>query len=346
MEVTTRKYIYGAGKYGKLLHQCLSSHLVKVDYFVQTDEPVAKEVEGIPLISIDTMLKIEGRKIIFIAIKNRKIAKEIKKRLSDADKCNINTYYCGGFIEENLLFIGKKRLSGKCHCIVCGSHFEKFLPTGAQESVYKRHHIIGGGYRSNCVCPCCGVGDRERWIYYVLKNKTDISKLSGRVLHFAPEDASIDYIRENENIDYYAGDIVSGIAMHTIDITDIHFRDNSFDYVISNHVLEHIIDEEKAILEVKRVLKQNGKWLFSFPICTDMKTYEDRTVISPKDRLEEYGQEEHVRLYGYDYIERFKKYGFELQTYSPLNEFNNTQIEKLGFIRDDVIILATNSEMC
>lgn len=105
------------------------------------------------------------------------------------------------------------------------------------------------------------------------------------------------------------------------------------------------MEEKKAVSEVKRVLKPGGKWIFSFPICTDMKTYESNAVISPEDRLKEYGQEDHVRLYGYDYKERFENYGLKLEIFSPEQEVSEKDIEKYRFIKDDVIVLATKTSV-
>lgn len=101
------------------------------------------------------------------------------------------------------------------------------------------------------------------------------------------------------------GDIVWGQAMHQIDILDIPYRNNFFDYVIINHVLEHITDIKKAISEVKRVLKPNGKLILSFPICTDMDTLELPEPLTDNERLEIYGQKDHVRLFGRDYLEKY-----------------------------------------
>lgn len=129
--------------------------------------------------------------------------------------------------------------------------------------------------------------------------------------------------------------------MHVTDITDIQYREGTFDYVISNHVLEHIVDEVNTVNEIKRVLKTNGKWIFSFPICTDMTTYEDSTIVSYEARLKAYGQGDHVRLYGNDYKTRFENYGFVLQIYSPEKELDTIDIQKNGFIKDDVVIVAT-----
>ncbi|MSU07783.1 class I SAM-dependent methyltransferase [Veillonellaceae bacterium WCA-693-APC-5D-A] len=43
--------------------------------------------------------------------------------------------------------------------------------------------------------------------------------------------------------------------MHVANILDIPYRGEFFDYVILNHVMEHISDEEAAMQEIQRVLK-------------------------------------------------------------------------------------------
>lgn len=340
MENEILRCIYGAGKYGKLLLQYFNNFM-EISCFVQTEEPLIKELEGIPVISFERMINTNGKKIVFIAIKDRRIAKEIEKNIYNADNENITVYHCNSFIEDNMLQEIKPHLAGNKHCIICGNNFESFLPRGIKAEIFSKYHIIGGGYRDNCICPCCGSWDRIRWVYYVLQNKIDVTEISGRILHFAPEREIKDIIKRNNKIDYYTADIVPGRAMHVTDITDIQYRDGTFDYVICNHVMEHIIDEEKAVNEIKRVLKTNGKWIFSFPICKDMLTYENPEIISPEAKLEAYGQEEHVRLYGKDYKERFEKYGLKLQIFSPEKEFDTIDIKKYGFIKDDVIIVAT-----
>lgn len=338
----TLNFIYGAGKYGKLLLQSFMD-IMEINYIVQTEEPIVKELEGIPVISFERMINMEGEKTVFIAINNKRIAQEVKKNIYNTGNTNIKVYICGDFIKDNLLMTikSKNQPAGNKHCVVCKNSFNEFLPGGINEEIFDKYHIIGGGYRENCLCPYCGAGDRARWFYYVLQNIMDISKVSGRILHFAPEKGIREYIKQNMGIDYYTGDIVEGRAMHVTDITDIQYKEETFDYVICNHVMEHIVDEEKAVNEIKRVLKTDGKWIFSFPICTDINTYEDSTIISPEARLKAYGQRDHVRLYGKDYKARFENYGLELQIFSPEKELDTINIKKYGFIKDDVIIIAT-----
>ena len=46
----------------------------------------------------------------------------------------------------------------------------------------------------------------------------------------------------------------------------MHFKDNSFDLVLSNSTIEHINDDLKTISEISRVLKKRGTFLYSVPV--------------------------------------------------------------------------------
>lgn len=54
-------------------------------------------------------------------------------------------------------------------------------------------------------------------------------------------------------------------ALSAMDITALPFRDNSFDVVICSEVLEHIPDDEKAILELIRIVKPGKMLAVSVP---------------------------------------------------------------------------------
>ena len=51
-----------------------------------------------------------------------------------------------------------------------------------------------------------------------------------------------------------------GIEYRVIDIQDIPFGDNEFDLVIANMMLYHVPDLQQGLREVRRVLKENGKF--------------------------------------------------------------------------------------
>ena len=108
-----------------------------------------------------------------------------------------------------------------------------------------------------------------------------------------------------------------------------------------NHVFEHINDEKKAISEIKRCLKNNGKLIFSIPVNLDEKTFEDSTLTSVEDRINYYGQSDHVRLYGYDYIERFENFGIKITEYIASNILTKRMIEKYNVQKTDRVCIAT-----
>jgi ubiquinone/menaquinone biosynthesis C-methylase UbiE len=100
-------------------------------------------------------------------------------------------------------------------------------------------------------------------------------------------------------------------AMVKMDITNIQFPDETFDVVYCSHVLEHVPDDRKAMREFYRVLKSNGWAVLLVPIIVE-KTFEDPSIDKPKDRLRLFGQSDHVRKYGRDYVDRLRESGFSV----------------------------------
>lgn len=329
--------IYGAGDFGKRLFTLLGYCGVKPNYFCQTEvDGEGYKICGLPVISVRELSELPGGKIILIALQDEHASMQVRLELSERFLDKAVVYECGRFIEQNQYSVREERK----YCLACASFVNNFGRGGVDAAIFKKHHIIGGGYRENSICPHCHSHDRGRWATYVLAKWTGIFQEECRVLHFAPESGLEKHIRKNRKCDYYPADVNPQKAMHVIDVTDIPYRDEMFDYIILNHVLEHISEEGKAIAELKRVLKPSGKIIMSFPICTDMKTFEDSKIKTKEERLMYYGQKDHVRLYGYDYKERLENYGLKVEVHSPQNELTLVEIEKYGFIADDVQIIA------
>ena len=95
-----------------------------------------------------------------------------------------------------------------------------------------------------------------------------------------------------------------------MNILDLKYPSNTFDYIINNHVLEHIEDEARFFSELLRVLKPDGKMIFSVPYYKKIKkTYRDKTITEESERKLAYGQKDHVIKYGKDIFQRLSKYG-------------------------------------
>ena len=190
------------------------------------------------------------------------------------------------------------------------------------------------------MCPICGSSDRLRYEYGILKKHTDIFKKKSHILHFAAEKQFIDLLENNGN-HYITADITPGRADVFADITNLQFEDESFDWVICNHIIEHVKSEAKAFSEIKRCLKTNGTLVLTVPICWNESTYEGDNITSEIKKKKYYGQSDHERLYGYDIVERITKYGLQVQLYKNSNFMELENCKRSGYIYGDSILLCT-----
>lgn len=245
-------------------------------------------------------------------------------------------------IKKCMKMVAKFPLLPKIYkCSFCGNKVSFMLPAGTKSEIFNKMRIVGGGYRRAVTCPICGATDRIRWIDYVIGHMTDIYQGKCTVLHIAPEDCIAEKIRKNENAEYITGDISSDKVDVLVDLTKMTFDDKTFDYIIANHVLEHIEDVDSALNEVKRCLKDSGKFLFSFPICLDQQTIEIEGDLTEEQRLKFYGQADHCRLYGSDAVASIEKIGFSVLEYNVSNRMQPNEIRQKRYLKQDRIYIAT-----
>lgn len=132
--------------------------------------------------------------------------------------------------------------------------------------------------------------------------------------------------------------------MERMDIMDIHYPDASFDAIVCNHVLEHVADDERALLELYRVLRPGGWALLQVPIdASKAETFEDPTVTDPRERERIFGQHDHVRIYGRDYVERLRAAGFSVRPDDFIDRVPQDFIEKYGLDKSEHVYLARKS---
>lgn len=225
-------------------------------------------------------------------------------------------------------------------CSACGNKVTFMKSFGNKKSgLFQSLNIVGGGYRKYVVCPVCRANDRMRWIDYVLGHETDIYTGKCSVLHIAPEECIEKKIRKNRRATYITGDIRSGIADQIVDITGMPFHDGAFDYIILNHVLEHVEKEADAMRELSRCLKEGGRLIFSVPVCMDRPTYEKKGKLSEAERLKYYGQKDHCRLYGTDIMKYMKKYGLYAKEYNVNDFFNRNERLKYRLFENDRVYI-------
>lgn len=226
------------------------------------------------------------------------------------------------------------------HCPICDSKFQKFAPYGRPE-------------RENAKCHNCGSLERHRLIYLYLSEKLrmfphqDSSKL--KVLHFAPEEIFYNLFDNNPNIAYTPCDLQPEIYVYKgntkiqkADITQIPFDADSFDFILCNHVLEHIEDDHKAMSELQRVLHKKGAAILQVPIdYKRSETYEDWSITDPKAREKAFGQHDHVRWYGQDYGRRLEAAGFVVRADPFVKDLDQKTRHKYGLMPSELIYHCT-----
>jgi SAM-dependent methyltransferase len=191
--------------------------------------------------------------------------------------------------------------------------------------------------RNEAQCPVCYSLERHRLIWRYFRECTDLCDgKPKRLLHVAPEPQLGRLLRGLPAIDYVSADLAPGKAMVRADVTNLPFQDNGFDVIYCSHVLEHVVDDRKAMSEFCRVLKPNGWAILQVPIRGET-TFEDPSITSPEDRLQWFGQEDHVRIYGADYKERLERAGFTV-TIDPLaRSLPEIEAKRIGIDRGEDI---------
>lgn len=208
------------------------------------------------------------------------------------------------------------------YCPYCDRTFKTFFSGGITNDLIEKMDVIGAGIRKNMVCPGCGSTDRDRILYAYFESVFAENK-PNNILHIAPEPCIRKYLRKKVQQSYTCGakfheGLYYSKNMELLDLENLPFKDQSFDWVICNHVLEHVNDETKSLQEVLRVLTIGGKAVLQVPWTPKLEqTYENQSITSPEDRLIHFGQSDHLRLYGKDFPKRLQQAGYHVSLFKP-----------------------------
>ena len=197
---------------------------------------------------------------------------------------------------------------------------------------------------SDLLTPANGARARHRLIWLYLERETAVLRQPTRLLHVAPEVCLLPRFRENPSVDYVPGDkFVDGYGeqagVQYIDLLDLDFPDDHFDFTLCNHVLEHIRPDVAAMGEMYRTLRPGGTLLVTVPIKETLaETYENDEVTSPRERHEHFGQWDHVRYYGLDIADRLRSVGFDVSLERYGERFSAEDFRRFGLNRDLLVV--------
>lgn len=202
-------------------------------------------------------------------------------------------------------------------CPICRTYAADFAPFGVVP-------------RPNARCRTCFSAERHRFAWLYFQRYTDLFDTPPkRMLDVGPEQGLIPFFKEKLGAGYISADLEWPVADVQCDVTAIPFPNAFFDAIYCSHVLEHVADDRQALREIRRVLKPSGWALLMVPITADV-TFEDPSVIDPTERLRLFGQEDHVRRYGPDFVDRVQEADFTISVFEVEDLFEPDEIERMA----------------
>src|SRR6266702_2505739 len=187
-----------------------------------------------------------------------------------------------GRIARGFAILGSAKL-----CYACNKRVGRFLPyRGGWKDVPPliRALDVNGSDVENFSCPRCGAHDRERHLLMYFDRAGMWKRIAGAaVLHFAPERVLAARISKARPARYVKADLFPAAAdTRREDISKLSFGDRTFGL---------------AVLQTPYSEKLTH-------------TFEDESIRDDEARLQAFGQEDHVRLYGRDLFSRLQDAGF------------------------------------
>ena len=190
----------------------------------------------------------------------------------------------------------------KCPC--CGHDVVYSALSDYYSEMQKQYHTVAvKGEMLNSEeyrCPDCGASDRDRMIISFLKKEGLEEAAEGtKVLQIAPADSISRWIKGNcPHIKYETTDLYMENVSYQSDIMNMEMIcDETYDVIICSHVLEHVRDDRKALREMKRILKPEGKIIFLVPVNLNASCIDEEWGLPETENWRRFGQGDHCRMY-------------------------------------------------
>jgi SAM-dependent methyltransferase len=192
--------------------------------------------------------------------------------------------------------------------------------------------------RKNAFCPKCTSKERHRLLFlYMYDHGFFDRKLE--ILEVGPEYCWKRFLDKLPNMYYTSFDLKAPQATIKGNIEHTNLPSEIYDVIICYSVLEHVTDDFAAISELYRVLKHGATAFLHVPIKGAI-TDEDLTVTDKLEREKRFGQNDHVRYYGWDFIDRLVNAGFKVEVNYYAESIPEYIVHGLGILRDDFVIVA------
>ena len=214
------------------------------------------------------------------------------------------------------------------------NHYLVKFPNRVQCNLCKwqGRRLLSDAWHPHTICPNCGSQVRHRLMVAAMNSFEPLSfkhlVSDKKVLHFAPEPLLSPMLKSASN-QYLTADFARDDTDLQLDMCDMQvLKDSSFDLIIACDVLEHVPNDSIALKELYRILKPEGCAILTVPQKDGLKEkFEDSSITTETGRLEAFGQEDHLRIYGDDFPDVLKLHRFTVTTIDE-NDFDDGVVKK------------------
>ena len=204
------------------------------------------------------------------------------------------------------------------YCPCCGWKGARFMP------------FLATGYIAfNTLCPACESSPRHRAHRIFYEKQLHFSKRKGCLLYFAPE-RNLLYFKSNSNLVVKTSSYPDGDSDYNIDILDMPFEDNEWDFIICHRVIEHLSDDRSGLEAFFRIIKPGGFAVISVPIDSERESTIEYGKPNPLEN-------EHYYYYGMDFLARIPDC-FQVDTHRFSEIFSEKEHHELGLIEDFIFV--------
>lgn len=264
--------IWGKGWMESTIFQTVNYHKVlKTAYYISNDADRLPRWRGKPVYKYEDVTIHPDTHFVFVVA--QPTFPEIRESLKGLGFKEFDDYYD---IQKKVPIVGTNGLKAETMntCSICDSHeFETYNSEKPRR------------------CSNCGSVERTRTIPMLFNDNIQIDFASTKILHISPSKPERLFFK-NKNANVTTIDVRPECKVDIVaDICNMpEVESESFDLVFANCVLNHVYDDEKALLEIKRVLKAKGTVLIWVLDSGTLKTviHEDPTGWYGKENYEKY----------------------------------------------------------
>ncbi len=182
-------------------------------------------------------------------------------------------------------------LPGFCACCGCETMFQV-------SGMYSSRRLPDGrvfpNWREHLNCLSCGIVNRVRASLHVLQ-QVYAPRRNARIYVTERKTGTYDWMAQRypnlQGSEYFegghtSGDIVNGVRHE--DLQNMSFDDDTFEYVLTFDVMEHVPDHLKAIREIFRCLQPGGVLMITVPFSQNAEDHVVRAELRDDGTIEHF----------------------------------------------------------